>query len=103
MLAEMSSSFGPSSEMQPSQQGLVRVIVEQFGLPHDLPIHSQCNGADLSQWTISSPAHPADDNAPPESKSKWLAIFYLCIPVGETPLLSSSSAISFLNRYILSP
>jgi len=24
----------------------------------------------------------ADDYAPPSAKSKWLAAFYLCIPVG---------------------
>ena len=27
-------------------------------------------------------APAADDNAPPERKSVWLATFYLCIPVG---------------------
>lgn len=27
-------------------------------------------------------ASTADDNAPPDAKTRWLAIFYLCIPTG---------------------
>lgn len=38
------------------------------------------------QWCVSDEHHLSapntDDNAPPESKSRWLATFYLCIPVG---------------------
>lgn len=31
---------------------------------------------------IGPVADCADDTAPPASKSRWLAVFYLCIPVG---------------------
>jgi MFS transporter, Spinster family, sphingosine-1-phosphate transporter len=31
---------------------------------------------------LTSAVVTADDNAPAASKSRWLACFYLCIPVG---------------------
>lgn len=32
--------------------------------------------------TVGDIVHSADDSAPPARKSRWLATFYLCIPVG---------------------
>ena len=53
-------------------------------------LHSSCFVAVHNLFTFASPASAyqnpsivaADDTAPPQSKSRWLATFYLCIPVG---------------------
>ena len=47
-------------------------------LTQKLEQHEQCGRA----CDAAPHAAPADDNAPPARKTRWLAIFFLCIPTG---------------------
>lgn len=45
---------------------------------------------------------PADDYAPPGAKSKWLAAFYLCIPVGYALVSALRTAFLHINASVTS-
>lgn len=86
----MTSLLRQSSNKCPARMLATRILVNrQCPVPcpaHDLTASQQTDTVPVCLCVVcptSSTIVPhADDNAPPERKSVWLASFYLCIPVG---------------------